>query len=102
MSSVKKVQDFRIVDLLEQVQRVDKLIAMYRTPPIDRVAESMILQYSVRRQEFVDQLNEITQKFSMSIELHPNTQKRSSAPRKYVNVESPLSMANESQAEYKP
>ena len=58
MSQAKKVSDFRIIDLLEQVQRVDKLIAMYRTPPIDRVAESMILQYSVRRQEFVDQLND--------------------------------------------
>lgn len=102
MSPAKKVSDFRIVDLLEQVQRVDKLIAMYRTPPIDRVAELMIKQYSVRRQEFVDQLNEITQKFSMSIELHPNTQKRPSAPKKYAVVENQLSMANESQAEYKP
>ena len=55
MSQAKKVSDFRVIDLLEQVQRVDKLIAMYRTLPIDRVAESMILQYSVRRQEFVDQ-----------------------------------------------
>ena len=102
MSQAKKASDFRVIDLLEQVQRVDKLIAMYRTPPIDRVAESMILQYSVRRQEFVDQLNEITQKFSMSIELHPNIKQRPSAPKKYAVVETPLSMVNESQAEYKP
>ena len=101
MSQAKNVSDFRIVDLLEQVQRVDKLIAMYRTPPIDRVAESMILQYSVRRQEFVDQLNEITQKFSMSIELHPNIKQRSFSPKKYAVVENQLSMANESQVEYK-
>ena len=72
-----------------------------RTPPIDRVAESMILQYSVRRQEFVDQLNEITQKFSMSIELHPNIKQRSFSPKKYAVVENQLSMANESQVEYK-
>ena len=100
--SIKKVPYFKIVDLLEQVQKVDRQIAMYHSLDNAAVAESMILQYSVMRQEFVDKLNEITQQFSMSIELYPNAQKRPSSPKKYAIVDSPLSMANESGVEYKP
>ena len=100
--SIKKVPYFKIVDLLEQIQKVDRQIAMYRSLDNAAVGESMILQYSVMRQEFVDKLNEITQKFSMSIELYPNAQKRPSSPKKYAIVDSPLSRTNESGVEYKP
>ena len=99
---IKKVPYFKIVDLLEQVQKVDRQIAIYGSLDNAAVAESMILQYSVMRQEFVDKLNEITQKFSMSIELQPIVKKHPSSPKKYAIVDSPLSMANESGVEYKP
>ena len=84
------------------MQKVDRQIAMYHNLDNAVVAESMILQYSVMRQEFVDKLNEITQQFSMSIELYPNAQKRPFSPKKYAIVESQLSRTSESGIEYKP
>ena len=55
----KAALKIKIVDLLEQAQGVDKLIALYDKQKNDAVAASMIQQYSVRKQEIVEQLNQI-------------------------------------------
>lgn len=87
MSQGKKALDFRIVDLLEQVQALDKQIAMYRTIPIDKVSDSMIKQYSCMRQEFADQINAIFNKFSIYAEFKPHSQqKKTSTYEKYASI----------------
>ena len=57
----------KILDLLEQIQAVDKLLNMYAKEENDAVMASMIRQHSIRKQEFVDQLNLIFNKYSLSI-----------------------------------
>ena len=63
----KDILEIKIVDLLEQAQGVDKLIALYGKQKNDAIAASMIQQYSVRKQEIVEQLNQIFKKFSLRI-----------------------------------
>lgn len=57
----------RIADLLQQIKSVDKIIQIHAEYKDDIVSASMIRQYSIRKQEFVDQLNLIFNKFSLSI-----------------------------------
>jgi hypothetical protein len=63
----KKILDIHIVDLLEQIQEVDKLIQLYIKKPNDVIAMSMLKQYTARREEFVEQLNEVFTKFSLNL-----------------------------------
>lgn len=63
----KEILDIRVVDLLEQIQEVDKLIHLYSVKANDIIAMSMIKQYSVRREEFVEQLNLVFNKFSLQL-----------------------------------
>ena len=61
------INSIRILDLLEQIQAVDKLLNMYAKEEKDAVVASMIRQHSIRKQEFVDRLNLIFNKYSLSI-----------------------------------
>ena len=62
-----KISDIRIADLLEQIQEIDKLIHLYNTKTNDRASIFMIKQYTARREEFVEQLNQVFTKFSLNL-----------------------------------
>ena len=65
---MKKDYDLTMVtDLFEQIQAVDRLLNMYAQEENDVVMASMIRQHSVRKQEFVDQLNVIFNKYALTI-----------------------------------
>lgn len=92
----KKILDIHIVDLLEQIQEVDKLIHLYIKKPNDVIAMSMIKQFTVRREEFVAQLNEVFTQFSLNlIRLEPMGIKNQYAPEIEMH-----SFANEPVSEY--
>jgi hypothetical protein len=57
----------KILDLLEQIEAVDRLLAMYAKEENDGIMASMIRQHSIRKQEFVDKLNLIFNKYSLAI-----------------------------------
>ena len=94
----KEMLDIRMVDLLEQIQEVDKLIQLYMSKTNDVIAMSMLKQYTVRREEFVEQLNEVFHQFSLQLtSLEPlNRAKKSYAPENLA-----FSYANEPVETYK-
>jgi hypothetical protein len=58
----KKVLDLHIEDLLQQIESADRRINMWGQGNVDGVAMSMIRQYSVMKEEFVERLNILRQK----------------------------------------
>jgi acetolactate synthase small subunit len=69
MKMNKEIIDVNVVDLLEQIQEIDKLIHVHNSKPNDLVGIFMAKQYTVRREEFVAQLNQVFNKFSLTITL---------------------------------
>jgi glutamate synthase domain-containing protein 3 len=94
----KEMLDIRMVDLLEQIQEVDKLIQLYVSKTHDVIAMSMLKQYTIRREEFVQQLNEVFSQFSLQLTaVEPmNVSKKSYTSEKLV-----YSLANEPVSTYK-
>ena len=91
-----KISDIRIADLLEQIQEIDKLIRLYQTKANDRASIFMVKQYTTRREEFVEQLNEVFSQFSLNlIRLEPMGIKNQYAPEIEMH-----SFANEPVSEY--
>jgi hypothetical protein len=71
MNSNSKALGYRIVDLMHQVELVDDLIQKHLAVD-DAVSSFMVKQYYYRREEFIDQLNEIFQKYNLSVaHIHP-------------------------------
>jgi hypothetical protein len=57
----------KILDLLEQIEAVNRLLAMYAKEENDGIIASMIRQHSSHKQEFVDELNTIFNKYALTI-----------------------------------
>jgi hypothetical protein len=97
MKMNKEIIDIRVVDLLEQIQEVDKLIHLHNSKPNDVIAISMRKQYTVRREEFVAQLNQVFNKFSLKLTL---LEPISSTQKAYAPKELLHSFANEPVSAY--
>ena len=67
MNASKEIVEIRIIDLLEQVQEVDKLIKNYSKDKQNPIAITMLKQYSVRRQDLVNVLDNIFKKYSLTV-----------------------------------
>ena len=67
MNASKEIVEIRIIDLLEQVQEVDKLIKNYSKDKQNPVAIAMLKQYNVRRQDLVNVLDKIFKKYSLTV-----------------------------------
>lgn len=91
MEMDKEMLSVRMIDLLEQIQEVDKIINVHKKSN-DGLAIFMIKQYAIRREEFVEQLNEVFNQFSLQLTVvEPmNVSKKSYASEKLV-----YSFANE-------
>ena len=63
----KDIDIILVADLFEQIKLVDKMIVIHAQFKDDVVSASMIRQYSIKKQEFVDELNVIFNKYSLSI-----------------------------------
>ena len=66
MEMDKEMLSVRMIDLLEQIQEVDKIINVHKESG-DSLSIFMIKQYMVRREEFVEQLNEMFNQFSLQL-----------------------------------
>jgi hypothetical protein len=84
----KKVLDLHIEDLLQQIESVDRRINMWNQGNVDRVAMSMIRQYSIMKEEFVERLNILRQK-ALKLERIPVSKKT------YVHETLAVSVAHE-------
>lgn len=93
----KEILDIRMVDLLEQIQEVDKLIHLYVSKTNDVIAMSMLKQYTVRREEFVEQLNEVFNQFSLRLTV---LEPISVAKKAYTSERLMYSFANEPVSPY--
>ena len=58
----KEVINIHISEVLERIESVDRLINMYRKSADDVVAISMAKQHSIRKEEFVERLNQLRKK----------------------------------------
>ena len=97
MKMDKQILSVRMIDLLEQIQEVDKIINVHKASN-DRVSISMIKQYMVRREEFVEQLNEVFHQFSLQLtSLEPLNR----AKKSYASESLAYSYANEPVETYK-
>ena len=67
MNASKEIVEIRIIDLLEQVQEVDKLIKNYSKDKHNPVAIAMLKQYSIRRHDLVNLLDKIFKKYSLTV-----------------------------------
>jgi hypothetical protein len=97
MNSNSKAMGYRIVDLMQQVELVDDLIQKHLAVD-DVLVHHITKQYYFRRQEFIDQLNDIFQKYNLSVaHMHPFIPD----PKPYIIQEEALemSMVAESKAE---
>jgi hypothetical protein len=88
----RKILDIHIVDLLEQIQEVDKLIQLYVQKPNDVIAMSMVKQYTLRREEFVQKLNDVFTQFSLNlIRLEPIGSKKYASEEVHSFANEPVS-----------
>jgi hypothetical protein len=60
----KEVINIHIAEVLERIESVERLINMYKQSTNDVVAISMVKQYSIRKEEFVERLNNLRNKAS--------------------------------------
>jgi hypothetical protein len=91
----KKVLNLHIEDLLQQIESVDRRINMWSQGNVDGVAMSMIRQYSIMKEEFVERLNILRTQTSVvvtKIKRKPTTISK----RMYSNEPLAASVANES------
>jgi hypothetical protein len=63
----KKVLNLHIEDLLQQIESVDRRINMWSQGNVDGVALSMIRQYSIMKEEFVERLNILRTQSSVAV-----------------------------------
>jgi hypothetical protein len=88
----KEILDIRVVYLLEQIQQVDKLIQLYVSKKHDVIAMSMLKQYTIRREEFVEQLNEVFNLFSLQLN---SLESINGSKKSYASERLTYSFANE-------
>ena len=63
----KVMLDIKVADLLEQIQAVDKIIELHKSRKDIEIAQLSIKQYGLHRQEFINQLNAIFNKYSLNV-----------------------------------
>ena len=61
------VLDIKVANLLEQIEAVNKMIDLHKSREDKAMALLSINQYVAHRQDFIDQLNAIFNKYSLSI-----------------------------------
>lgn len=91
MEMDKEMLSVRIIDLLEQIQEVDKIINVHKTSN-GGLSIFMIKQYMIRREEFVEQLNAVFHQFSLK--LH-SLESINSPKKTYASEQLMYSFANE-------
>jgi hypothetical protein len=82
----------RIADLLDQIERIDRVIDVHKQNKNEAIAMSMVRQYSVGREEFVEQLNEIFKLFSLNVR---TLERMPTSKKTYVHETLAVSVAHE-------
>jgi hypothetical protein len=59
--------DRKVADLLEQIERVNKMIDLHKSREDKAIALTSVNQYVAHRQDFIDQLNAIFNKYALFI-----------------------------------
>ena len=69
--------DIKVADLLEQIQAVDKIIELHKSRKDIEIAQFSVKQYVLHKQEFINQLNAIFNKYSLNVNSleHPKSTK---------------------------
>ena len=62
-SDIKQIKANRIYDILEQVEQLNKMIHLHQ----QNANSSMLQQYKIMKQDFVEELNSILIAFDISV-----------------------------------